>query len=457
MFDIGSDAGSPGYDPSALTDVIHQFSLVRSDLICHGALSDVDDNQLCELALNIESLRRGLDSLSITVLAELDARGTTDTVHGMRTGSWLANNALLPGGGSRSRVKVADRVRRHFPEIASSLESGAIGFDHAKVLVDAANPRIIDEFKPFVTRLIDLVPLMTFERWKKEVEGVAALLDQDGGHNPGDDITDNTLTLSPGMSGTLGIKGQLCGDNAIIVFDAISERADQIFHRMKNDAKLAGGVTGDLKIPPRRTLLALALSELVREALGKPASAASAPTVAPRTDVSLVINAANPDLVTDSNGTPIGDTSKFTLLCDPIFRPVVMNTEGMVIDLGRDQRLVNDALRRALFHRDGGCVWPGCENPATWCDAHHVQHWINNGRTDLANTGLLCRYHHGVTHRKGWSMHATDDQWFWWESPSGKSFWSQRHGKQRTGCPPPPPSQSPNAPPSNAPPRPSQC
>ena len=30
-------------------------------------------------------------------------------------------------------------------------------------------------------------------------------------------------------------------------------------------------------------------------------------------------------------------------------------------------------------------------------------------------------------------MHKTVDQWFWWQTPSGDTFWSQRHGKQRTG------------------------
>ena len=45
----------------------------------------------------------------------------------------------------------------------------------------------------------------------------------------------------------------------------------------------------------------------------------------------------------------------------------------------------------------------------------------------------LCRRHHGITHRKGWTMHATGDGWFWWTTPSGDTFWSQRHGRQRAG------------------------
>jgi hypothetical protein len=62
-----------------------------------------------------------------------------------------------------------------------------------------------------------------------------------------------------------------------------------------------------------------------------------------------------------------------------------------------------------------------------------VTWWRNGGTTDTANLAPLCRRHHGITHRTGWAMHATDDGWFWWVTPSGDSFWSQRHGTQRAG------------------------
>jgi hypothetical protein len=33
--------------------------------------------------------------------------------------------------------------------------------------------------------------------------------------------------------------------------------------------------------------------------------------------------------------------------------------------------------------RDGGCVFPGCDRPLAWCDAHHLWHWVDGGPTDL--------------------------------------------------------------------------
>ena len=56
--------------------------------------------------------------------------------------------------------------------------------------------------------------------------------------------------------------------------------------------------------------------------------------------------------------------------------------------------------------RDGGCIFPGCDMPAAHCDVHHPKRWADGGATDTNNGGLLCRHHHGITHRNGWTMTA---------------------------------------------------
>jgi hypothetical protein len=86
--------------------------------------------------------------------------------------------------------------------------------------------------------------------------------------------------------------------------------------------------------------------------------------------------------------------------------------------------------------RDGGCVFPGCDLPPHWCDAHHVVPFEAGGSTDVAGLASLCRRHHGVTHRAGWRMEATADGWFSWTTPAGRTFWSQRHGRRRRHPPP---------------------
>jgi hypothetical protein len=56
--------------------------------------------------------------------------------------------------------------------------------------------------------------------------------------------------------------------------------------------------------------------------------------------------------------------------------------DGTLLDLGRRRRRPNGALRRAARDRDKcRCRFPGCE--ARRVDLHHIQHWINGGRTSL--------------------------------------------------------------------------
>jgi hypothetical protein len=75
---------------------------------------------------------------------------------------------------------------------------------------------------------------------------------------------------------------------------------------------------------------------------------------------------------------------------------------GNVRPEGRSRRAVSLTLRRALERRDGGCRFPGCANRI--CDAHHVVHWADGGRTRLDNLVLLCRRHHRAVHEDGFGV-----------------------------------------------------
>lgn len=101
------------------------------------------------------------------------------------------------------------------------------------------------------------------------------------------------------------------------------------------------------------------------------------------------------------------------LACEADIIPAVLGESGEILDLGRAKRLVTPGQRRALAHRDGGCTFPGCHVPATWCDAHHVVHWARGGRSDLGNYALLCPRHHTWVHQHdaGAEVEATGVRW----------------------------------------------
>jgi len=119
------------------------------------------------------------------------------------------------------------------------------------------------------------------------------------------------------------------------------------------------------------------------------------------------------------------------LACDARWQAFVIDNLGVPLDMGRTTRFATDAQRKAIALRDGGCIFPGCTLPVTWCDIHHVDHWQDLGPTDLALLAALCRHHHRVTHRKNWTMQPLADGWFTWTTPTGLTITSQRHHRQR--------------------------
>jgi hypothetical protein len=99
--------------------------------------------------------------------------------------------------------------------------------------------------------------------------------------------------------------------------------------------------------------------------------------------------------------------------------PVVFDSAGQAIDVGREQRLYTARQRVALTVRDGGCRHPDCDRPPSWCEAHHINEWKRDqGRTDVADGVLLCRYHHLLVHNNGWRVTRQGSDYFFVPPPA---------------------------------------
>lgn len=91
-------------------------------------------------------------------------------------------------------------------------------------------------------------------------------------------------------------------------------------------------------------------------------------------------------------------------ICTVGIVPVLFDSRGQSVNVGRTQRLFNRAQRKALAVRDGGCRFPGCERPASWTEAHHINEWQHGGLTDLADGILMCKHHHLLMHNNHWRV-----------------------------------------------------
>jgi hypothetical protein len=92
-------------------------------------------------------------------------------------------------------------------------------------------------------------------------------------------------------------------------------------------------------------------------------------------------------------GLPLPASVLRRLSCDASVTRVVLSGDSVPLDIGRSTRIVPPPLRRALIARDVCCAFPGCDRPASWCEAHHIRAWVNGGVTSLDNLTLPLRHH----------------------------------------------------------------
>jgi hypothetical protein len=93
---------------------------------------------------------------------------------------------------------------------------------------------------------------------------------------------------------------------------------------------------------------------------------------------------------------------------------------SLPLDVGAATETIPAHLRRAAAVRHPHCAFPGCEQPASVCDIHHLVPRSRGGPTALPNLVPLCPFHHlTVIHRWGWTLTLHPDGTTTATSPGG--------------------------------------
>ena len=70
-------------------------------------------------------------------------------------------------------------------------------------------------------------------------------------------------------------------------------------------------------------------------------------------------------------GTTISTSQARRLAGNANLIPIVLDGDSRILDHGMGKRLFDRHQRVALGVRDRGCVFPSCNRPPSWCEAHH--------------------------------------------------------------------------------------
>ena len=136
------------------------------------------------------------------------------------------------------------------------------------------------------------------------------------------------------------------------------------------------------------------LHDALDEACSKLLKSADLPSVG-GAPASVIVTIDLEDLLAKAGLADTADGSQLT--SDQLLRiadeaeiwPTIIDRHGVPLALGRTRRLASPGQTMALIARDGGCSFPGCTHPPSWCDRHHILDWILGGPTDLDNLTLL--------------------------------------------------------------------
>ena len=106
-------------------------------------------------------------------------------------------------------------------------------------------------------------------------------------------------------------------------------------------------------------------------------------------------------MLEDSREAVSGATLERTL-CSAELTAILLSPDNVPFESSIARRLFNRRQRGALAVRDGGCMFPGCDRPVSWTEAHHITPWSVSPKTEVIDGILLCRHHHMLLHNNGW-------------------------------------------------------
>ena len=340
-----------------------------------------------------------LQFCGLDLVTEARQRSIPDRQAATSPQNWLAGLLHLPPGEAKRRVRVAEALTHRYRDTAAAFAEGTIDEDQA----DA------------ICTLVDGLPACATHEQKRAAE--AFLLDQSRVLN-----ADGLRACRKRMHDVIDPDGSLERER-----DAKEKRAVHFRNHGDGTQTCSWRGTDEViaKLKAAMDPLAAPRPEVDGEKDERTPAQRRADAMADiidlvlRTDVlpkqrgnraHLLVTISEESLRsgrgfgTTASGEDLTAAAIRRIACDAKITPIYVDGNGVPLAVGRTRRTVTPAQWAALVIRDKGCIFPGCDRPASWCEAHHRIPWEDGGPTDLDNTLLLCDHHHDVIHHDRWEV-----------------------------------------------------
>ncbi len=421
-------AAEPGFEDG---EVAASFAALRAAVQVTVAVAgrSLTARDLLAVEQEWEQLHRVIGAAQIDNLTAIDTT-QAHRIDGHR--SVKAHTAhvlkLSPEEAGR-RVKMS-RALRALPEVAEALRSGRIGLCHTRLLAAVhANSRVRDEMVGRQEKFLRWANEETFDEFKVKVLDWERSTDMNGGFKENERNHDkrNVRLVNNSIERMWDLSGQFAAEQGARLREILdhyievefkadwaearnrlgdaatvsnlkrtdAQRRADALERIFNDA---AGAPRDTSRPPivhnivwsSDTYLALA------DLLGADAAALDTHWSATLTDPKAQrAQWCDPDTYRCStlDGVPLEPVEQFFSSLANEVRRVIVNTKGVVIDLGRRARLFTGSARLAAQLQHPHCIWPGCHIPTTGCEVDHLHDYGKGGYTNPDNGAPLCGFH----------------------------------------------------------------
>jgi hypothetical protein len=403
----------------------------------------LDDETLCLLMANVEQVGRLVDGVRALLAGEVEERsryefgssGLAQRLGHSRAAHLIEHVTRVSQAEAVQRIRLGAAIRpgatfdgqelpAAFPRVAAEILNGRVGADAAtgiiRCLTQASHTANLDDLDRAEAALVETATMESADLVAVKARVWREVLDPDGAEPRDAEVRERRrFTMGRERDGIAVCTIAAESTVAALLRAAFSERSgpgvkprfldsDDTARGVETITTPDGDIIENLRDPRTREqrqydIFAGLLTAGLRATESQPGSMRSTTTVMAVIQLRDLENGHGVGWLNDVDESVSAATIR-ELACDSGYQKIVLGAHGEVLHLGIRERFFSTAQRKALAVRDGGCVWPHCTAPPSWCQAHHVIEYQSGGRTDIDNGVLLCSAHHHMLHASAFTM-----------------------------------------------------
>jgi hypothetical protein len=386
-------------------------------------LQRLDNDGVTERLRLLELERRRIEAETCALISLAQARRVPRDDGHLSVAGWLRAN-LNWSGAQVTQAKKAARLLDDHEVVGDALLNGHIGVAQVAELARAArNPRCGDEIGEVLDVLLEHGEQLPYDDFRRVVRRWEQLADEDGAALDAEANHENRRASVHEVGGAVDVRAN--GGSALAAAEmlGIFERFVEAEFRKDVAARTElHGPDAPTSLLPRTDAQRRfdALAEIFRRAASAPPGSR-----APEPVVNLLVDQLTaevllarhrlipfPDDIADADldrlrcetdsGIPVTPDDAFLSMMQGYVRRIVVDRDGVVLNMGRKRRLFTGAARTAVKLMECHCGHLGCTVSSHHADVDHVEEWDrDHGRTDVDNGRPRCHGHNWEKTRLG--------------------------------------------------------